>query len=98
LFCGAGGLASGFKDENFSVTGMDKSTLAGETFKLNGFGEFVETDLLKEDASGDYEVVIGGPPCRPWSMVNTVKRGKNHERARALQISCSGAFTSSHAL
>jgi DNA (cytosine-5)-methyltransferase 1 len=78
LFCGAGGLASGFSNQGFDVTGVDSSELAGRTFVKNHRGKFVQLDLSRNSVSGDYDVIIGGPPCKPWSNVNTVTRGSAH--------------------
>jgi len=81
-----GGFASGFAELGFKVTGVDKSEVAGETFELNGFGKFLKRDLSKKKIRGDYQVLIGGPPCRPWSSVNTVKRGKEHPDYRLVGV------------
>jgi DNA (cytosine-5)-methyltransferase 1 len=78
LFCGAGGLAQGFKAAGFDVTGVDVSENAGKTFELNQCGRFQKADLSKACLMGTYDVVVGGPPCKPWSAVNTTKRGKAH--------------------
>ncbi len=78
LFCGGGGLALGFARAGFNVTGVDKSDVAGETFKLNDIGDFVAADLSNEMIDGYYDVITGGPPCKPWSTVNTVRRGTKH--------------------
>lgn len=78
LFCGAGGLASGFSKEGFDVTGVDSSHLAGRTFESNGRGRFIQMDLSKDSVSGTYDMVMGGPPCKPWSNVNTITRGSAH--------------------
>ena len=78
LFCGAGGLATGFSQRGFDVTGVDSSGLAGETYEKNNRGKFVPLDLSRESATGDYDLVMGGPPCKPWSNVNTVARGSAH--------------------
>jgi DNA (cytosine-5)-methyltransferase 1 len=78
LFCGMVGFAQGFKASGFSVTGADKSQDAGRTFELNKLGSFKPTDLSRCHICGNYDVIIGGPPCKPWSAVNTTKRGKRH--------------------
>ena len=78
LFCGAGGFAQGFKTEGFSVTGVDISDYAGKTFEINQFGLFQQTDLSKNLIRGSFDVIVGGPPCKPWSAVNTTRRGKSH--------------------
>ncbi len=78
LFCGAGGLSMGFSKEGFSVTGADINKKSGETFSLNEIGDFIQIDLAEESVTGTFDVVVGGPPCRPWSAVNVRKRGNLH--------------------
>lgn len=34
----------------------------------------MKNELIK----GQFDVIIGGPPCKPWSAVNTSRRGANH--------------------
>lgn len=86
LFCGAGGLASGFKKAGFNVTGVDISEYAQDTFRFNHFGEFKLLDLSKEVMDGDYDAIIGGPPCRPWSNVNLTNRGKEHKDYQLVSV------------
>lgn len=81
LFCGLGGLSQGFKKAGFEVTGVDISESVGRTYQLNNKSQFLKADLsdvLIEDDS--YGIIIGGPPCKPWSAVNQKKtrRGKRH--------------------
>ncbi len=57
---------------------MDSSEPAGETFKANNFGDHITLDLSKQTVRGNYDLVIGGPPCKPWSNVNLIRRGKSH--------------------
>jgi len=78
LFCGAGGFSLGFRDEGFSVTGVDINPKSGEIFTLNKIGDFFEKDLTKENITGEFDVIIGGPPCRPWSSINVKRRGIRH--------------------
>jgi DNA (cytosine-5)-methyltransferase 1 len=78
IFCGAGGLGLGFEKAGFRVTGVDISERAGETFELNSQCDFIKADLSKELIDGDYDIIIGGPPCKPWSAVNVTRRGKKH--------------------
>jgi len=86
LFCGAGGLATGFRKAGFQVTGVDRSRAAQRTFELNRTGNFILADLSKEIIAEDCELVIGGPPCKPWSAVNTVLRGSKHPDYRLLSV------------
>lgn len=78
IFCGAGGLGEGFRRVGFEVEGVDISEDAGKTYSLNKVGSFFRADLSCEIVDGDYEILIGGPPCKPWSSVNLRKRGKRH--------------------
>ena len=62
----------------FDVTGVDISEVAGKTFELNNFGLFKSADVKNEVIKGQFDVIIGGPPCKPWSAVNTSRRGAKH--------------------
>lgn len=79
LFCGAGGLSQGFRDEGFSITGVDNNPYSREIFLENRIGEFIEIDLVKESIGDTFDVIVGGPPCRPWSCINLQKRGSVHQ-------------------
>jgi DNA (cytosine-5)-methyltransferase 1 len=35
-------------------------------------------NLSKEIVNGGYDAVIGGPPCKPWSSINTTRRASQH--------------------
>ena len=85
LFCGVGGFAQGFARAGFRVTGVDISEYVGRAYTSNCRVNFVKADLsrvLVKD--GDYDIIIGGPPCKPWSAVNTTRRGKAHSDYRLL--------------
>jgi len=79
IFCGAGGLGDGFKKTGFRLEGVDISEKAGRTYELNKVGSFIKADLSHEIVDGEYEIVVGGPPCKPWSSVNLRKRGIKHQ-------------------
>lgn len=78
LFCGAGGLSSGFNSRGFNVTAVDINPAAPRIFEENHLGTVFTRDLSKEFVNGGYDAVIGGPPCRPWSSINTRLRAANH--------------------
>lgn len=84
LFCGAGGLASGFKKNGFDVTGIDISDFAERTFTINNTGRFIKYDLSKDAVSGKYNIVVGGPPCKPWAAVNVKRRSHHHSDYRLI--------------
>lgn len=79
LFCGAGGLSLGFRDAGFSVLGADINQYSAEIYSINNIGKFIEIDLARDSVAGTFDVVIGGPPCRPWSSINRQKRGLLHQ-------------------
>lgn len=84
LFSGMGGLAFGFANQRFKVSGYDIHRRMPEIFEINNIGTGCVEDLLlkgkvSHKASGPL-VVTGGPPCKPWSNVNRrmSRRGKLH--------------------
>ncbi|MEM1966485.1 MAG: DNA cytosine methyltransferase [Nitrososphaerota archaeon] len=87
LFCGMGGLALGFAWAGFEVVGMDIDDQACATYELNGVGKTAQVDLVKERVEGEFDLIIGGPPCEPWSLLNLTKRGRRHPAHP-----CLGAF------
>jgi DNA (cytosine-5)-methyltransferase 1 len=79
LFCGAGGLSYGFNKNGFRVTGADISKNAEAAYTSNKIGKFINADLSNEILTDGFDIIVGGPPCKPWSTVNLIKREKNHE-------------------
>ena len=67
--------------ENAEVIGLDIDRYAVETYNFNlgrlGGRAYVR-DVLRWKPEGDYDVVVGGPPCQPFSLANTRKRGREH--------------------
>ena len=68
----------------FDVTGVDISKKAGETFLENKIGVFKNIDLSEQVITGKYDVIIGGPPCKPWSSVNLTRRRSKHRDYKLL--------------
>ncbi len=84
LFCGAGGLTSGFAKEGFEVTGVDYLPIVKAIFERNKLGTVKTTDLHWSTENGGADVVIGGPPCRPWSSLNVTRRHSDHANFRLM--------------
>lgn len=80
LFCGMGGLAYGFAKTGFTVVGVDISREAGLTFSFNRIGDFILADLTKYKIGGKYDIILGGPPCEPWSCLNLRRRRSDHPK------------------
>ena len=79
-----GGLSYGFAQNGFEVTGVDISEKAGRTYIFNRIGTFQKRNLMKKGVEGNYKVIIGGPPCEPWSCLNLTRRKENHPRYNCL--------------
>lgn len=78
LFAGCGGLSYGFQKEGFEVYGVDINKFSKKIFQINKLGVLKIVDLKKEKVRGKYDIIIGGPPCRPWSSVNLQRRRHMH--------------------
>jgi len=80
LFCGCGGLALGFEAAGFQTAGYDYDEVACETYRTNLNGEcFVRFLRPGDDLVESADVIIGGPPCQPFSVVG-LQQGKHDDR------------------
>jgi len=85
LYSGVGGLSLGFVLglKGVEVRGLDIDRYAVSTYNYNfsgGFAAFAEVqDVLKWEPNGDYDMVMGGVPCQPYSLANSRRRGTEHE-------------------
>lgn len=68
LFAGCGGLALGFESVGFTTIGFEKDHDAAQTYAANLHGTCLETELNTQSEYPSAEVIIGGPPCQPFSV------------------------------
>lgn len=78
LFCGAGGMSSGFEDAGFrSVIAIDCWQDALDTYRFNkpeantlcaDLSKVKPEDIKKEYCISSVDVIIGGPPCQGFSI------------------------------
>ena len=90
LFSGCGGMTLGFTDPRFgggfkSVFAIDWEKAAADSYSLN-FGPHAVCGDIEEWASGNYavpkaDIVVGGPPCQGFSLLN---KGRIGDSRRAL--------------
>jgi DNA (cytosine-5)-methyltransferase 1 len=79
LFAGAGGLSLGFEAAGFSVTGYEMDPDCCLTYNSNLQGICIQAMLDTETEYDDFDVVIGGPPCQPFSVAGR-QQGKSDTR------------------
>lgn len=80
LFCGAGGLSSGFEEAGFRLQmSVDNNKAALATYRHNFKDTVLESDLsLVSDFVGELPqstVIIGGPPCQGFSSAGLRRQG-----------------------
>lgn len=68
LFAGCGGLALGFESVGFHTHGFECDEDAVSTYNHNLVGTCTQTFLTEETEFEPADVVIGGPPCQPFSV------------------------------
>jgi DNA (cytosine-5)-methyltransferase 1 len=70
LFAGAGGLALGFEAAGFETIGFEHDADASATYNQNLSGECKVANItVGFDYGVQPEVIIGGPPCQPFSVI-----------------------------
>lgn len=69
LFAGCGGLSLGFEAQGFETIGFEKDADSCHTYQQNLAGDCVQATLTPETPLPPATVVIGGPPCQPFSVI-----------------------------
>jgi DNA (cytosine-5)-methyltransferase 1 len=68
LFAGCGGLALGFEAAGFETIGFEMNPDSCSTYVSNLKGSCAEEFLTPETIFPIADIVIGGPPCQPFSV------------------------------
>lgn len=80
LFAGCGGLSLGFESIGFETIGYEMEQVAVETYNKNLKGHcIIEKITLNTNYHQSVDIVIGGPPCQPFS-VGGEQKGVEDER------------------
>ena len=79
LFAGCGGLSLGFEAAGYETIGYEMVPSAVETYNRNMRGHCHETMLTVGQEYPEADIIIGGPPCQPFS-VRGKQQGMNDAR------------------
>lgn len=83
LYSGMGGLSLGFalalRDAQITGLDIDEDAVATYNLNLSRFGARARVqDVLAWEPSGEYDIIVGGSPCQPFSIANSKNPGTDH--------------------
>jgi len=89
LFCGAGGLGLGFRDQGFKIIwAADAFTPAVNTYRKN-IGDHIEEVKLDWNTELPLsDIIAGGPPCQGFSSAGLRKPGDTRNTLVAVYSHC----------
>lgn len=73
LFAGCGGLSLGFEAAGFETIGFEMDEWAVETYNSNLKGTCYHQKLQEGNPYPEADIIIGGPPCQPFSVFGNQK-------------------------
>ena len=76
LFAGCGGLSLGFEANGFRTIGYECVEGAVDTYNRNLIGNCIKDKLVvgyNYDEIENIDIIIGGPPCQPFSRIGNQK-------------------------
>lgn len=79
LFAGCGGLSLGFEAAGIKTIGYEKVADCCKTYKKNLLSDCINLTITSETDFPKVQIVIGGPPCQPFSRRGK-QTGKEDER------------------
>ena len=68
LFAGCGGLSLGFEAQGFATHGFEMDADSCATYQKNLKGNCTQIVLTPDTELPPTKVIIGGPPCQPFSV------------------------------
>lgn len=68
LFAGCGGLSLGFESQGFKTVGFEMVEDSCKTYRANLIGSCTQEKLTPDFRFTEGRIVIGGPPCQPFSV------------------------------
>ena len=68
LFAGCGGLSLGFESAGFESRGMEADGRCCQTYNANMRGRCERVTITPRTRLPEADVVVGGPPCQPFSV------------------------------